>query len=447
MGQIGDSIAYTFFLMFYFFFLTEVAGVRPSHAGIINLIVILYDAVSDPIIGYLSDACKSRFGRRRPFLLIGAPFVGLFVFLCFSTFGFTETGKFIYYIIITIFFWTAYTVFDIPYYAFGAELTQDFDERTKLRTWGSIAIMLAGFTAGLAPYLANLLGDTPQTGWSRTALVIGGVIVICDLMCWYSTRGREIENTGDKTQKTNLVHSYIQTLKLKPLKYVVSANFLCLLGQSINIALAMHVMTYIAPVTEAQISMFYILMPVFGACWLPLVNFVSLKTGKRISFIIFLSFTFLGLLVFYIADTYTFTSMLLLAVIIEAGIAAFWTLCYAMAYDTTELDEFVSGQRREGNLLSLMSLSQKTGNAVGFFLLGFILEIIQYNAELEVQPESAINGIKFIFTAGSGSIIFIAALIIFFYPLRKKEFEAVSRALAARKEGREFSTEEFQHLL
>lgn len=449
MGQIGDSLAYNLFFIFFFYFLTEIALVGPFHAGVINLIVILWDAISDPIIGYLSDNWNSKFGRRRPFILTGAFPLAILIFLSFTAFDLSETGKFIYYAIVALLFWTSYTMVDIPYYSLGAEISQDFDERIKLRIWGSFAIHLAVAAVGFAPLLASILGgEDLQKGWSMTGLVIGATTLFFELICWNSTRGREVDVSGvDKIKKLNIFKTYVQALKLKPIKFVVGANFFYLLGQAISLGVTMHILTYIAPLTDFQVTIFWTFSAFFSILLLPVINRVSLNLGKKGGFISLIGIMTIVFVIFYLVGIYTFASMMILAVVAALGNGAFWTLCYAMAYDNTELDEFINGERREGIFIAFMSFSQKVGNAVGILALGMILNIVKYDATLTFQPTSAIVCMKLLLTLCPALFFTLSIVIVFFHPMTKKKFHAVENALEAKRNGETPDTSEFQDLL
>jgi glycoside/pentoside/hexuronide:cation symporter, GPH family len=362
---------------------------------------------------------------------------------------FSETGKFVYYTVLAILFWTTYTMVDIPYYSLGAEITQDFDERTRLRIWGSMAIYIAVGIVGFAPLFAALLGgEDMQAGWSRVGMVIGAGALLFDLICWNSTRGKEVFiPESERAKKFNVFHTYLQALKLKPMKFVVGANFFYLLGQAISLGITMHVVMYIAPMTEGQITIFYTSMSVFAIALLPLIDWVATRFGKRGAFVGLIGTTAAAVIVFFFVGIYSFPSFLVMSVIWSLGNGAFWTLCYSMAYDNTELDEFIHGQRREGIFVSFMSFSQKVGNAVGILLLGMILNYVKYDAALETQPDSAIVGMKALFTLIPALFLILAVLLIAFHPLTKAKFKAIEKALVDRRAGREPDTSGFQDLL
>lgn len=164
IGQITDSVGFNVFYFFFLYFLTDFAGIEPAVAGTISLIAILWDAVSDPIVGYISDNFKSKYGRRRPLMLAASIPYGVCTFLLFNNVDLGEGAKFYYFLALAILFWTCYKTFVIPYTALGAELTDDFNERTSLRTWASVFMYLAVMLASATPPM--ILGKAMDMGFS-----------------------------------------------------------------------------------------------------------------------------------------------------------------------------------------------------------------------------------------------------------------------------------------
>ena len=151
IGQMVDSTGYNVYYFFFLFFLTDFAGVPAGIAGTISLIAIMWDAVTDPIVGNISDNLKSPYGRRRP-LMIGATIpYAICTFLLFNNVDFGTNAKFAYFVVLAILFWSCYKTYVIPFFALGAELTDDFNERTSLRAWASVFLQLAVMLASAAP--------------------------------------------------------------------------------------------------------------------------------------------------------------------------------------------------------------------------------------------------------------------------------------------------------
>ena len=134
VGALGEGIGYNVFFAFFIFFMTTIAGISPAVAGAVSTIAVLWDAVTDPMIGIWSDRTKNKHGRRRPFIRWGSLLFGLSIALLFINVDLPQNIKTVYYIVINMIYWLAMTSFVIPHTALGSELTNDFNDRTKIRS-------------------------------------------------------------------------------------------------------------------------------------------------------------------------------------------------------------------------------------------------------------------------------------------------------------------------
>lgn len=237
IGQMVDSTGYNVYYFFFLFFLTDFAGVPAGIAGTISLIAIMWDAVTDPIVGNISDNLKSPYGRRRP-LMIGATIpYAICTFLLFNNVSFGTNAKFAYFVVLAILFWSCYKTYVIPFFALGAELTDDFNERTTLRSWASIFLQLAVMLASAVPpmilEMAGKAGLQGARGWNAVGVIFGLIIIIASFICWTCTRGGEIINRNaeemksvEEQEKSNLFKNFISILKLRPAMLLAISVFM-----------------------------------------------------------------------------------------------------------------------------------------------------------------------------------------------------------------------------
>ena len=197
LGGTGDAIAYDFIGSFLMFFLTDLAGISPAIAGSIIGVAVLWDAITDPIIGMLSDRCKSKYGKKRPFILFSAIPLAVVMIMLFHVVGFEGNAKVAYYVIFAMLFWTAYTVFNIPYFALGGCLTVNTDERTRIRSIAQVFNFIGVFFASAVPtFLVGLfkdMGCSDANSWQYAVIIIGTIAAIVILISWYATRGYELD--------------------------------------------------------------------------------------------------------------------------------------------------------------------------------------------------------------------------------------------------------------
>ena len=176
MGTMGDVIAFNFFYAYFIYYLTDFAGLPPVMAGIISMITVWFDAITDPIIGGLSDRSKNPKGRRGPFLIYGAILEYITLILMYTVMPIDSVAfKFVWYLIIGCSFWLGYTLFVIPFLALGAELTQDYEERNALSTFRGIFIYVASWFGTAGPMVVIAFVERAGIG-EKWAWTIGAVV-------------------------------------------------------------------------------------------------------------------------------------------------------------------------------------------------------------------------------------------------------------------------------
>jgi GPH family glycoside/pentoside/hexuronide:cation symporter len=421
------------------------------------MIAVLWAAIADPFIGIFSDNLRTKYGRRRPILLIvGVPYA-IVLWLMFTAVDFDSgIAKNIYYVIFAILFFTAMTFTEVPFYSLGAEITTDFNERTKIRSISSFFIYLAVLIAvNLPNFVVTKVtggGGAPQSGWSLAALSCGLIALLSLLICWNATRGRELivgarGKEEEQAPKENIFKQFADVLRVKPVRFVILANFLYLFGFSTETGVLVYILNYVAHVDPVQQSMVMSVLPIATILWLPVINIIAVKMGKKKGYTIFVGVIVVALLVFFAINTYTVASLCVLNAILALGNGTFWTLCFAMAYDTTEVDEWLNHKRREGVLVAYMSFAQKVGTALALWATGFILEAAGYVGSAAEQTDSAIKGLIGLYTWIPAILILLSVLCIVGYPLTRKKHAALLKALEQRKKGEAYDTSEFEDLL
>lgn len=455
IGQVAISTPYNLVGVFLLFFFTDVAGVEPALAGTVFSIAVIWAAIADPFIGNFSDNLRTKYGRRRPMLLVVALPLAITTWLLFTSFDFnSEMSKNAYYIILAIVFYTVFTFTEVPFYSLGAEITNDYNERAKVRVISSMFIYVAVLIAVNFPTFivgkVTAAGGTLQSGWSLAAAACGVISIIAILICWRATKGRELIVTTEESkpaEKGNIFKAFIETLKIKPVKYVVLANLLFLLGMSIVSAMTVYMLNYVAFVEAGKQAIVLSVLPIATICWLPVINFLAPRLGKKKAYILLVGIAAAACLAFFIIGIYTFASMCVFNAIFALGNGSFWTLCFAMAYDTTEVDEFVNGQRREGILVAYMSFAQKVGTAGSTLLIGLVLQYVKYDGTAATQTAQAVDGLIGLFTWIPAIFIALSVLSVCLYPITQKKYDALLKALELKKAGKEYSTDGFEDLL
>lgn len=454
IGGTGDAIAYDFIGGFLLFFLTDLVGISPAFAGSITFIAILWDAITDPVIGMLSDKSKSKYGKKRPFLLGSAIPLGLIMIFLFSDPGLAGKAQMAYYLIFALLFWTAYTAFNIPFFALGGCLTTSSDERTKIRSIAQVLNFAGVFCASALPtfvigHLIEDYGYTELAAWELAVKIIAAIAIVTILISWRSTRGLElvIEETAD-TSQDSLWKEMIEVMQIKPYRNVIASNFLFYACYCITTASVMYYVEYILGMGEKQASAVYSGVTFGGIAVAILLGPLAVKFDKRAVYIVcaFVSGAIMVGATFVAIST--LTAAIVYAIFINIGSAGHWTLSYTLLYDISEIDEFENGRRREGFLMAYFSFCGKLGSAIASFLIGMLLEFSGYDPALGMnQPESALSTIKQLFTLWPGIFGLACGMVILMSPVTRERYQLLLHNLALKKQGKDYTTDGFEKLL
>lgn len=453
-GGMGEAIAYNIFYMFFIFFLTSIAGIDPAVAGTISLVAVMWDGITDPLVGHFSDNFKgNKHGKRVPFILFSCVPLGIMVFLLFSDINLGLTAKAVYFTVINMLFWLFFTLTDIPYISLASELTQDYDTRTKLRTsttmFSNVGAMIVA--SGILVFVDYIVSrnQTQIYAWKIVGIVMGALTIIAYMISALALRGKEpkVENVAtEKEEKGNAVKEYLSLLKIKQYRLVVYIAFAMNLMIGIGASSMVYFYMYSCGFDNNLISkvMFWPMI-VFVLCAIPVGNLAT-KFGKKSGMLLGSILMLISFMIRWFLPL-TFTNMVISNIINMVGNTAFWILIYAMNYDIVEIDEFKTGKRRDGRLVSLNSFLMKAGVAVGMWMTGFTLSLAKFDPAAAEQTVGFAAKMRFI-AAGIPAIL--AALMIIaclLYKVDKKRFNALKEALELKKQGKEYSTEVFKDIL
>ena len=463
-GSAADSIGYDWVTCFFIYFLTDFAGISPAFAGLIIFLAVIWDAITDPIIGTWSDNCKSKYGRRRPFIIGSAIPLAVSMILMFLIVPFEGTAANIYYLVTALMFWTAYTAFNVPYYSLGVSLSYDEKERVSIREY-STAFMYAGAIAAtfLPTFLIGMfinIGYDEGVAWSLVGTFQGILAFIMIFITWRTTRGKEILNGHSEEEEADREEHDLKilfdfklvwrVLKPKSIRMIFIISFMFYLFYTISNSSVMYFVESNLGLGEWEASFLYLTNGVVGIFVAILLSKLSYKWDKKILFMIASICGGIPQIIFKFIGMDSILDACVLEVFVTIGNGAFWLFTYAFIYDATEIEEFISGERREGLLVSYQSFIQKLGAAVGGFVVGQLLSVSGYVGALYDEiPQSAetLDMIESMFTIIPGAIMVFCALLIWVLPITKKKYDTLLENLELKREGKVYSTEGFEDLL
>lgn len=459
-GIVTESLLYNMFYTYYLVFLTDVIHMKPVLAGTVSFISIFWDAVTDPIIGSFADrngADKRKFMAKAAFPL-GFMFIAAFVNIGIDS----SIIQFIYYTAVAMLYWLAYTVYTIPYYAVVAEITQDYDERTEIRSTSSLintaAIFLGNALPAVLPAIfaglvisGRKLGDS--FGWTLTAIIMAVMSIAFALITVKSLKGLSLqkadaETSGEKKTIKQIFSEFFEVLKIKPFKWFAMFIVFFLMASSMIQSSFEYMIKYLVGADpETWMTVVIIELVVVMALFIPLVTKIAETKDRRFSSILFMSIMCIGLIVCRIIGVRTIPAVLAVTFFMAMGMANFWTVFYSMAYDLVEVDEFAYGTRRESVITALPQFFQKFGAAVGVWTVSLILELTGYNGKLAVQNAKTVDGIENNVTLIPAAFLVLSVVGAVMYPITREKFTLLKDRLQKKKDGQEYSTSGLEKII
>lgn len=453
VGTLADSIPANLFNIFFLVFAVNFAGLNPAFAGIISSIAILWDGITDPIIGYLSDRSKARGkGGRRNFMIRAIVPLGISILLLYRIIEGTPQMVNAYYVGMALLFWTMYTLFNIPYSALGAEITPNYDDRASLRFIAHIFTILGLLIASSLTMVlvGNALeqGASPSQAWSKVAIIYTAIIVCAGLISWAATKGLVAEEINHSYEAPdNPFVEFLDVLKLKSVRIVGLSLLLYAIGFTTSLSSIPFLIEHVLKFDGHMLGTYFALNAALGLLSIPIVNLIVKKFGKRQSFTLLiliaagLQFACLG------ANITTFVGITIYGVFQGFGNNTFFPLTYALTYDCCDIDLYVNNKRREGVILSVTGLFQKVGYALGTTVVGLSLAYFGYNAELEIQSAQTLRGMEITLYLIAPLFFTASALLMSRFKITKERYCAMKDAMKAKNNNQSYSEDGFKELL
>jgi glycoside/pentoside/hexuronide:cation symporter, GPH family len=381
-------------------------GMNPALVGLVSAIPRLTDAFTDPLVGYISDNTRSRWGRRRPYLFVGAIAAGIvYAILWQLPAGKTEAFYFWYFLVGSLLFYLAYTVFATPWVALGYELTPDYHERTRLMGTQNFIGQLAYLVAPwfLLIMQSQLLFDGMVDGAAGLAIIIGAVVIAIGILPAIFLRERFAEHISTSTAGINAKESwrtgllrnmksflsgFLITIKSRPFVKLCVATFLVFNGFMMVASFQFYVIIYYVFAgdtvegaryagyagTLGAISTFVVIV---------LVTSIGTRLGKRGTFFLATGISMVGYALKWVCYNPEVPWLLLIpAPLIAFGLGGLFTLMPSMIADVVDVDELHTHERREGMYGSIFWWVVKLGMAAALAAGGFLLNATGFDVAL-----------------------------------------------------------------
>ena len=379
-------------------------GMNPILAGLLGALPRLLDAITDPIMGFISDNTKSKWGRRKPYILLGSAIAGVsFMIMWQLNPENSEIYNFFYFLFVSFFFYIGYTIFATPLIGLGYEMTPDYNERTRLMAvsqfMGQMAWMIAPWFWVII-YNPNLFSNAPE-GARIMAVWVGGLCMVLGVLPAFFNREMIVP---DKSKMKNLTFkelasntkAFIKGVKLtfqnKPFLKLCGTTFLVFNGFQTIAQFAFFIIVYYLfqgdKVAAGNWPAWFGTVSAFATAFLviPIVTKLSIKFGKRNAFIIATLLSIIG----YALKWWGFNPdtpwlMFLPIPFLSFGIGGLFTLMMSMTADVCDLDELNNGERREAMFGAVYWWMVKLGTAIAMLTSGIVLHYVGFNESIEVQ--------------------------------------------------------------
>jgi oligogalacturonide transporter len=397
----------------YLYFLTDVIRINAALAGVVLLVSKLYDAVTDPFEGIITDRTRTKMGRRRPYLLAGIPLVFLSFFFLFYPVDFNdESARFIFVMFAYLFFSTVVSIVGVSYNALAAELSLDYHERTSISSFRIFFSTFSSILCAVLPLeIVKLFPDVHQ-GYIAMATMFGLFFAAPFVVTFFSVRERkefQHENPPFSWRATFLEPFRVRTFWTVLLMYILA--FVAM--DAVSSIVIYFMKYYLGRGNEANYVSGALLVAQVAS--LPFYVGFSRRTSKRAGYM-------LGAAVWMAAMLFSFALVpggpgwvaYAFAVVVGLGTGGIVVMVYAMFPDIPDVDELVSGQRREGTYSALTTFSRKLSSALALFMISNGLAIAGYRAPIE----QAVNGVtKVVEQVQSDTFLLELRLIFVFVPI------------------------------
>ena len=416
-------------------FYTDVVGIDIAVLGVLMFTVRIFDALTDPILGHISDRTTTRFGRRRPYIAIGALFVAASMFVLFNPPHVSNALATLWFgagIYALFLFWTAVTV---PYESLGPELTFDYDERTSLFAMRDGFLIAGTLVAASSPALVQWMFDLPTgaEGQRRQFFLIS--LIYMPLLvgsCWWCARSvREIE-TADKPGQPSVLQGLWYVSKNRPFLILLLSYTISAIGSNLPATLILFYVTYV--LQSSMADAFLLLYFVTGILFLPGWVWLARVIGKKPAWLASMAINsgaFMGVFFLGPGDVALYGILVFFSGI---GFGATLALPSAIQADVIDYDELLTGHRREGQYIGLWSIAKKlaaaTGVGIGLTILGWA----GYTPNVE-QSDAVVLTLRILYAGVPSLFSLIAFVIALAYPITGEVHRQIRAAIEQQKTG------------
>lgn len=448
-GTLGEYFVYYLFYTYFLYYLTDYVLIPAAVSGTIMSIAMIWDAITDPIVGYINDISKNPKGRRRPMMAkCFIPFCLTF-FLCFLRPGLEGTSLYLYYGVVCLAFWLMFTMEQVPFYGLLPEISQDDNDRMRMRSAMGFIGNAGNLAVSIVPIALSAviaMGVSEMSAWTVVMGVLGVIGCSGFVVCWRTVKGMETPLDKVVRPEGNLFQIYGRIIPLKGYAITVFVYFLCTINLCLIFASIMYVADNKLGLPPGQQSIVVACYTFSGALFAPFIAAIVRKLGSLKAFEVT---TLIGVILFFLCGVIGLNSfgMMVFHGIVTGGVFALVTgFNYGLFYQVIDLAYLKRDEQVEGSVISFATFGYKMGAAFSAFFLGLALSIIGYDATSETNAAvlGRLDSLLTYMPAVLLAVVFI--LLILCYPIKQDLYEKVLAAKAKKMAGESFSTEGIEKL-
>lgn len=421
-----------FFLLFYY---TDIALLDAGLVGTALMVgKFTWDAFNDVVFGYLSDRTRSRWGRRRPYLLFLAIPLALSTWLLFSIPA-KMSGLVAFFVVLFTFllFDTIHTFVAVAYTAMTPELTYDYDERTNLTTVREVFtvvgyILGAALTVTVADAYAKNLGLSPHASYSAMGLTFGVYAAAVVLITAFSVKERPISEV--QPSKMPAIRAFIQTFKNKPFVQLVGSFLITNVSFTLLTTLLPYYLKYQVNMEEQMAFVMLALLATIGIFLYPM-KMITDRIGKGKAYAVGLAVAAAAVLTLFFVPKGPTPYVYVAAIIAGMGLSSQWVCPWSMMPDVIEIDEAATGERREGIYYGMWSFVTKFANAFAIAAAGWMLTGFGYVPNVP-QSDFTLLGIRILFCLVPVVMFALAMPLLIKYPITRESHAKLIAELRGR---------------
>lgn len=450
IGTLGEYFVYFLFYNYFTYYLTDIIGIKAAVASTILSLAMIWDAITDPVVGYINDISTGKWRRRNMMKKAFIPFCITFA-LCYIR-PHIETGMalYIYYGFVCLAFWLAYTCEQVPFYGLLPEVARHPDDRLTIRSIMAFIGNGGNLAVSLVPIIVELflnLGFIETTSWSLTMGILGLIGGIGFLGTVVATKGLEMPVKAEEIKKPNLFANYKEVIKTRG--YIISV--LIYLFSTLFINLIFSCIMYVG---ESKLGLPALQLSIVSACYTfggifitPLISVLDRKMGSHNAFKASVVVALVAYIIMGFIGFNGFGIMLVHGILTAACFVLFTAYNYMMLYEAADIILLRTGEEKEGSVIALATFGYKIGSALSATTLGIALTIIGYDGTSEIHDPALMGKLDYLITFIPAILLVVILILLFIYPVKNNMIQKLRDAKLAKEAGKEYTVEGLETLL